>query len=76
MRLPNVVHESHPRRIPDTAPDFILEDVWVHGVIGRPLVCELLDAEHEVVETTRMPAKTKNIAALETHPVVCDAIKL
>ena len=34
MRLPNAVHESHPWRIREIAPDFMLEDVWAlpaHG---------------------------------------------
>jgi hypothetical protein len=28
MRLPNSAHESHPWRIREIAPDFIVEDVW------------------------------------------------
>ena len=28
MRLPNSAHESHPWRIREIVPDFILEDVW------------------------------------------------
>ncbi len=34
MRLANAAHESHPWRIREIAPDFVLEDVWalpVHG---------------------------------------------
>ena len=34
MRVPNEVHESHPWRIREIAPDFTVEDVWalpVHG---------------------------------------------
>ncbi len=34
MRLPNAVHETHPWRIREIAPDFTVEDVWalpVHG---------------------------------------------
>ena len=28
MRVPNATHESHPWRIREITPDFILEDVW------------------------------------------------
>jgi len=34
MRLPNAVHESHPWRIREIAPDFTLEDVWALPVYG------------------------------------------
>ena len=34
MRIPNAVHEAHPWRIHEIAPDFTIEDVWAlpaHG---------------------------------------------
>jgi Protein of unknown function (DUF2867) len=34
MRLPNAAHESHPWRIREIAPDFILEDVWALPAFG------------------------------------------
>lgn len=34
MRVPNSAHESHPWRIREIAPDFILEDVWALPVYG------------------------------------------
>jgi hypothetical protein len=33
-RLPNAVHESHPWRIREVAPDFTVEDVWALPVDG------------------------------------------
>ena len=35
MRVPNTVHESHPWRIHDIAPDFRVEDVWALPVHGK-----------------------------------------
>jgi hypothetical protein len=34
MRLPNSAHESHPWRIREIAPDFVLEDVWALPAFG------------------------------------------
>lgn len=37
MRIPNAVHEAHPWRIHEIAPDFTVEDVWAlpaHGNAG------------------------------------------
>jgi hypothetical protein len=34
MRVPNAVHQSHPWRIREIAPDFRLEDVWELPVYG------------------------------------------
>lgn len=34
MRLPNSAHQSHPWRIRDLAPDFIVEDVWALPAYG------------------------------------------
>src|SRR6185503_6074291 len=37
MRIPNAVHEAHPWRIHEIAPDFTVEDVWAlpaHGDAG------------------------------------------
>jgi hypothetical protein len=38
MRTPNAVHEAHPWRIREIAPDFTVEDVWAlpaHGDAER-----------------------------------------
>jgi nucleoside-diphosphate-sugar epimerase len=43
------------------------------GVIGRPLVCALIAAGHEVTAMTRSPDKTAALAAAGATPVVCDA---
>jgi hypothetical protein len=48
MRLPNAVHESHPWRIREITPDFILEDVWELPACGGaedfPTLLKLLAA--------------------------------
>jgi nucleoside-diphosphate-sugar epimerase len=44
------------------------------GVIGRPLVRELVAAGHDVVGMTRTPAKANDITAMGARPVVCDAL--
>jgi hypothetical protein len=36
MRIPNAAHESHPWRIREFTPDFILEDVWALPAHGGP----------------------------------------
>lgn len=35
MRIPNAVHEAHPWRIREIAPDFTVEDVWALPVRGE-----------------------------------------
>jgi nucleoside-diphosphate-sugar epimerase len=44
------------------------------GAIGRVLVPRLLKAGHEVIGTTRTPAKTPFITAMGARPVVIDAM--
>lgn len=44
------------------------------GVIGRPLVRELVAAGHQVVGMTRTAAKAPDVAGLGAQPVVCDAL--
>src|SRR4051794_18295635 len=34
MRIPNAVHEAHPWRIREIAPEFEVEDVWALPVEG------------------------------------------
>jgi nucleoside-diphosphate-sugar epimerase len=43
------------------------------GAIGRPLVRQLIDGGHEVVGTTRSPAKAERLAGAGATPVVVDA---
>jgi Protein of unknown function (DUF2867) len=46
MRIPNAVHEAHPWRIHEIAPDFTVEDVWTlpaHGEAGDfPTLLEVI----------------------------------
>jgi nucleoside-diphosphate-sugar epimerase len=42
------------------------------GVLGVRLVPRLVGAGHEVIGTTRSPAKTELLAELGANPVVCD----
>jgi nucleoside-diphosphate-sugar epimerase len=44
------------------------------GVIGRPLVCQLLADGHEVVGMTRTPAKAEALRDVGVEPVVADAL--
>jgi nucleoside-diphosphate-sugar epimerase len=44
------------------------------GVIGRPLVRQLVTAGHEVVGTTSKPASAPALEAAGASPVVCDAL--
>lgn len=44
------------------------------GAIGRPLVPQLVAAGHQVVATTRTPAKAERLRALGATPVVVDAL--
>jgi nucleoside-diphosphate-sugar epimerase len=44
------------------------------GVIGRPLVRQLVDAGHEVTGTTSKPENTARIEAAGGTPIVCDAL--
>lgn len=44
------------------------------GVIGRPLIPQLVAAGHEVVATTRTPAKEELLRSLGATPVVVDAL--
>ncbi|MEY2424326.1 MAG: hypothetical protein QOI95_4393 [Acidimicrobiaceae bacterium] len=44
------------------------------GVIGRPLVRDLIAAGHQVAGMTRSPAKAGQVAAAGAEPVVCDAL--
>ena len=55
MRIPNAVHEAHPWRIHEIAPDFTVEDVWTlpaHGGAGdfRTLL--------EVIKSLDFPSST------------------
>src|SRR4051812_7010714 len=43
------------------------------GVIGRPLVKQLHDAGHDVVGTTRSPARAEMLRALGAEPAIVDA---
>jgi len=43
------------------------------GVLGRPLLAQLREAGHEVVGTTRSPAKAELLRGLGAAPVVLDA---
>ncbi|WP_332666131.1 DUF2867 domain-containing protein [Aeromicrobium sp.] len=57
MRIPNAVHEAHPWRIREIAPDFTVEDVWALPVRGRagdfPEVLDIL--------TTSDPTQTRSL---------------
>jgi 2-alkyl-3-oxoalkanoate reductase len=44
------------------------------GVIGRPLVRQLVQAGHEVVGTARSPEKAKAVREAGAKPVACDAL--
>ena len=44
------------------------------GVVGRPLVRELIRAGHDVTGMTRSPDKAPALSAEGAHPVVCDAL--
>jgi hypothetical protein len=60
IRLANSVHESHPWRIREIAPDFIVEDVWalpVHG--GRDDFGALLElmAASDPANAESLPAR-------------------
>jgi nucleoside-diphosphate-sugar epimerase len=44
------------------------------GVVGRPLVAQLLAAGHQVAATTRTPGKAAQISAAGAAPVVVDAL--
>lgn len=44
------------------------------GVVGQHLVPQLIAAGHEVVATTRSPAKTGALRALRAEPVVVDGL--
>lgn len=46
------------------------------GAVGRPLVSQLVRAGHEVVGTTRTPAKEGLLRELGAEPVVCEAFDL
>src|SRR3954468_486872 len=43
------------------------------GVVGRPLVRRLLEAEHEVTGTTRSPERAESLRELGVRPAVVDA---
>jgi nucleoside-diphosphate-sugar epimerase len=43
------------------------------GAIGRPLVGQLIEAGHEVVGTTRSPARAERLASAGATPAVVDA---
>jgi hypothetical protein len=60
MRIPNAVHEAHPWRIREIAPDFRVEDVWAlpaHGDTGD--FDTLLDvmASLDFRSSTSLPAR-------------------
>src|SRR3954470_5034801 len=42
------------------------------GVIGRPLVPQLLEEGHEVTAMTRSVLRAAQLEAIGAHPVVCD----
>jgi nucleoside-diphosphate-sugar epimerase len=44
------------------------------GVIGRPLVGQLIDAGHEVIGMTHSPARVSGLEAAGARAVVCDAL--
>jgi nucleoside-diphosphate-sugar epimerase len=44
------------------------------GVIGRPLVGQLIAAGHEVIGMTRSPARVSGLEAAGARAVVCDAL--
>jgi nucleoside-diphosphate-sugar epimerase len=44
------------------------------GVIGRPLVGQLIDAGHDVIGMTRSPARVPDLEAAGARGVVCDAL--
>jgi nucleoside-diphosphate-sugar epimerase len=44
------------------------------GVVGRPLIAQLVAAGHEVAATTRTPSKAAQISAAGANPVVVDAL--
>jgi nucleoside-diphosphate-sugar epimerase len=44
------------------------------GVVGRALIPQLVQAGHEVVATTRAPAKLDLLQRLGAHPVILDAL--
>ncbi|GAA4605363.1 nucleoside-diphosphate-sugar epimerase [Actinoplanes octamycinicus] len=44
------------------------------GAIGKPLTAQLVARGHEVVGTTRSPARTGSLRALGAEPVVLDAL--
>ncbi len=44
------------------------------GVIGRPVVRELVAARHEVSGTTRSEARAKDVEADGARPIICDAL--
>jgi nucleoside-diphosphate-sugar epimerase len=46
------------------------------GAIGRPLVVQLREAGHEVVGTTRSPARAETVRALGAEPVVLDVLDI
>lgn len=46
------------------------------GVIGRPLVSQLVEAGHEVVATTRSPAKAAALSSAGATPLVLDALDI
>jgi len=44
------------------------------GVIGRPLVSQLLTAGHEVIGLTRSEERAQELRGQDAEPVVCDAL--
>lgn len=42
------------------------------GVIGRPLIAQLIAANHDVVAMTRSDGRTAQLKSLGATPVVCD----
>jgi hypothetical protein len=58
MRIPNAVHEAHPWRIHEIAPDFELEDVWqLDGTLPAERFPAVLD---ELARTD--PAESSSLA--------------
>jgi Protein of unknown function (DUF2867) len=60
MRIPNSVHETHPWRIRELAPDFTVEDVWslpTHGNAGDfPTLLDLM-ANLDFPSSTSLPTR-------------------
>src|SRR4051794_4706148 len=63
--------EPTPSRLADTMRVFL---AGATGVIGVPLVSQLLDAGHEVTAMTRSVLRAAQLEAAGVDPVVCDVL--